>query len=51
MRTVEVGSSVNGITSLGGDEGRVVCRCGDDTVRVYDMNDGLCLQTLRGRCC
>ena len=45
--------SVNGITSLGGDEGRVVCGCGDDTVRVYDMNDGSCLQTLRvaQRCC
>ena len=39
---------VNGITSLGGDEGRVVCGCADHTVRVYDMNDGRCLHTLRG---
>ena len=44
VRTVEVGSDVNGITSLGGDEGRVVCGCDDHTVRVYDMNDGSCLQ-------
>ena len=31
VRTVEVGSKVRCITSLGGDEGRVACGCEDGT--------------------